>query len=100
MAGSSSPGRSILVMGADAAYFSMLENALESLDAAGCLSRLSLGLFDFGLNQEQLARLRQREARIVKPSVALPGSPKAKSSTVAVSDFVRSRLHGYLPVRP
>ena len=91
------PGRAILISGADMAYFPMLESALESLDAAGCLSRLSLGLFDFGLAAEQLARLQRREVRIIKPSVKLPGSLEAKSSTCAISDFVRMELREFFP---
>jgi hypothetical protein len=87
---------SVLITGADAGYFDLLEDLLRSLKKTGAIPARPIGILDFGLTDEQLRILRGYSDLIVKPHFDLR-VPPALRRQAELGRLSRPFLPQYFP---
>ena len=89
--------RAIAITGGDAAYFDLMRDCIESLQATGQGRALALGVLDCGLTEEQRDWCRERGATLVVPQwdFDFPGRESLKDGYKALT--ARPFLPRYFP---
>jgi len=90
--------RTILVTGADARWYPLLQAALNSLFDTNCRGSVAIGLLDLGLDTDQLSSVAANEIQIVKPDVEVnPAHAKTHGLGGALGRAARFHLRDYFP---
>lgn len=89
--------RAIAITGGDSAYFDLMRDCIESLQASREGQRLALGVLDCGLTEEQRDWCRERDAILVVPQwdFDFPGRESLKDGYKALT--ARPFLPRYFP---
>lgn len=89
--------KTIIVSGADAKYFHLLQDMITSSHAAREQHGAALGVLDFGLAPEHLAWLRSRDARIVSMGEIIAVLPEAMHRLEFLPYAARAMLADLFP---
>lgn len=94
------PAKSVIVSGADSAFFSLLADLVFSIEDTGALAAADFCVLDFGLLDAQRDWLHQRgyaTAQIKRPSLRVPADISTSPAILARTErpFLRDHFPGY-----